>query len=419
MIRRKYTAVHMQAVRGDGAQATGGHVKPASPAATPGALISSASGTSMTPTESARTGAAARTAFKFPQSSSRKAAARSHTLPGFVHSDGCTTPAYELLHSGHLDLADAWADSSVHAAPTVPQALVVRVQLPGVGSAVGVQLDVVPRKLTLMVTDKFRLEVPLPFAVRGEEARAKFDTAAAQLTVTCPVVPPKPPPRAPGAYGGGGGVTDHGCSGDGEDTVGDETRLAAAASDGGTAPVVTSATADAADGLGASAPLSDGVEVAAADGSGASGQTGCTAAASAEIETGAVDDDALHDGEHVKNGAWQSQHDGAQEGAHVSCADRASLHDTVSLEQQEQLDLKSAATRWRDAHCERDAADLQQNAAAGDDGQHANNSGGDKKGLVLNGKSGHQKSPAVGVPEKVWQPNLERALDFDFVNELD
>jgi hypothetical protein len=114
---------------------------------------------------------------------------------GFKHADGAITPRHAIIHRGQLDLADAWGDSAIHAAPLIPQELVVRIDLPGIPAAAALNLDVTLHDLTLSLPGKFCLHLPLPFHVDSQKARAKFDTSVQQLAVTVPVFPPPPPPR--------------------------------------------------------------------------------------------------------------------------------------------------------------------------------------------------------------------------------
>ncbi|GLI65377.1 hypothetical protein VaNZ11_008931 [Volvox africanus] len=115
---------------------------------------------------------------------------------GYRHNDGAVTPEWTLVHRGQTDLAAAWGDAGRGLAVDmqVPKELLVRVTLPGVASAAGVDLDVGERRLTLKVPGQYHLDAPLPYVVEENKGKAKFDKASKKLEITLPVVPPPPPP---------------------------------------------------------------------------------------------------------------------------------------------------------------------------------------------------------------------------------
>ncbi|GIL55778.1 hypothetical protein Vafri_11307 [Volvox africanus] len=115
---------------------------------------------------------------------------------GYRHDDGAVTPEWTLVYRGQTDLAAAWGDAGRGLAVDmqVPKELLVRVTLPGVASAAGVDLDVGERRLTLKVPGRYHLDAPLPYGVEENKGKAKFDKASKQLEVSLPVVPPPPPP---------------------------------------------------------------------------------------------------------------------------------------------------------------------------------------------------------------------------------
>ncbi|GIL76715.1 hypothetical protein Vretifemale_6308 [Volvox reticuliferus] len=118
---------------------------------------------------------------------------------GYRHDDGAVTPEWTLVYRGQTDLAAAWGDAGrgLTMDMQVPKELLVRVTLPGVSSAAGVDLDVGERRLTLKVPGKYHLDAPLPYGVEESKGKAKFDKASKQLEVALPVVPPPPPPPPP------------------------------------------------------------------------------------------------------------------------------------------------------------------------------------------------------------------------------
>ena len=77
---------------------------------------------------------------------------------------------------------------------TRPTAIVVRVDVPKIDSIAAAELDVDDRKLFLRVAGKYRLDLALPYEVRGDDGKAKFDKNARRLEVTLPVKPMKMEP---------------------------------------------------------------------------------------------------------------------------------------------------------------------------------------------------------------------------------
>jgi len=118
---------------------------------------------------------------------------------GYKHPGGEVTPTWSLTHRGEVDLAQCWGDASRNLAmapASYPRALVVRLQLPGVNSAAGVELDVGAHSLCVVVPGKYKLDAPLPYPVKEEEGKAKFDKAKSSLEVVLPTQPPALPPPA-------------------------------------------------------------------------------------------------------------------------------------------------------------------------------------------------------------------------------
>merc|ERR1711924_384592 len=75
-----------------------------------------------------------------------------------------------------------------------PRELLVKVRLPGVTSAAGVDVDVDGTAKSLKVDHKeadLHANVSLPFPVDGDAGSAKFDTEMSLLTLTLPVLAPK------------------------------------------------------------------------------------------------------------------------------------------------------------------------------------------------------------------------------------
>ena len=70
------------------------------------------------------------------------------------------------------------------------QALVVRIRLPGLQQGKQAQLNIESQQLTLSVTGKYHLQLPLPYKVAEADGTASFSSGKQQLEVILPVAPP-------------------------------------------------------------------------------------------------------------------------------------------------------------------------------------------------------------------------------------
>jgi dynein assembly factor 2 len=145
---------------------------------------------------------------------------------------GPRKPAYKLTEQSNVEMGDFGlaSDGSAARARGVakrPKALLLRVTLPELKSAAGVDLDVAERVVKLRARQKqskkhkaggapnptlYELEVALSYAVLTAKAGAKWDRATHVLTVTMPVAKPlvdgaasasMPPPLSAAAAAGG------------------------------------------------------------------------------------------------------------------------------------------------------------------------------------------------------------------------
>jgi PIH1 CS-like domain len=324
---------------------------------------------------------AVRTAFKFPSSTQRKAAPTGPQSAGYIHSDGSVTPVHSIVHSGSLDLADAWSDAAVHAPPTVPQKLVVRVSLPGVPSAAVVDLDVKSKQLSLCVAAKFKLDLSLPFSVRSDNASAKFDKVKGELVVTMPVVPPRPPAPAIRAQSPAISSGVHAGHAVHKETEADSSAAA----------------------FNAATPHAE-------HHAGSTRQSPCCDAGSETCEDKRADDAiaVCGDSEPVPR---QSS------GAGTSKSTSGHIHESAATPSGG-LDLTAAAQRWADVHQAQDAQTSMHAAqctGAGSGGGAVSMDEQRASQATLMQKDS-QGDAGVGGSEHI---NLPIAVDFDFVNELD
>lgn len=70
------------------------------------------------------------------------------------------------------------------------QALIVRIDLPGVSGAAAVELDVEADAVRLEVPGRYQLHLLLRYPIREQEATAKYHTTKQQMTLTLPVKQP-------------------------------------------------------------------------------------------------------------------------------------------------------------------------------------------------------------------------------------
>ena len=97
------------------------------------------------------------------------------------------TPKYTLVYRDSVDMQQFAAGCGRRS--TRPQSLVLRIQLPRLTSAAGLDLDVGTRTLKLRSPAGYRLDAVLPLPVQDTAGNATFDRAARCLVVTLPVAP--------------------------------------------------------------------------------------------------------------------------------------------------------------------------------------------------------------------------------------
>eukprot|EP00775_Hariotina_reticulata_P000581 gene581-860_t len=81
------------------------------------------------------------------------------------HGGAVVTPTWQLIERSRVDLSSTWQDTGRNLQPHTaqPEALLLRVQLPGVTSASAVQIDVSSDGVELCVPDKYLLNVKLVY----------------------------------------------------------------------------------------------------------------------------------------------------------------------------------------------------------------------------------------------------------------
>lgn len=100
------------------------------------------------------------------------------------------TPKHMITHRNSFDMQHFTNDPMSKMSATVPNELVVVIDLPLLKRSTDASLDVSEKSLSLISESpaKYKLELNLPYIVDSNNGNAKFDTDKKTLTVTLPVV---------------------------------------------------------------------------------------------------------------------------------------------------------------------------------------------------------------------------------------
>ncbi|OAJ41567.1 hypothetical protein BDEG_25142 [Batrachochytrium dendrobatidis JEL423] len=102
---------------------------------------------------------------------------------------GPKVPEYTIVHQQLFDDYQKFTSEREKHNGARPDKIVIRISLPGIASASEADLDVDPMTLNLVVSEKYKLHIDLPFPVFNEKGDAKFDKSKSDLVITLPVVP--------------------------------------------------------------------------------------------------------------------------------------------------------------------------------------------------------------------------------------
>lgn len=140
----------------------------------------------------------------------KKKKANGKPRPAAVERDAYTTPTHRLVHRKHVDYADMTHELDAKVGATVPDELVLTVELPLLAQVADVQLDVTGDSVFVCSERpaRYRLSVKLPYRVWDESAAAKFCKDTRQLVVTLPVVKRAPTVDEICAVGSGVALVD-------------------------------------------------------------------------------------------------------------------------------------------------------------------------------------------------------------------
>lgn len=110
----------------------------------------------------------------------------------FIHStdSGYTIPKYIVKQQKNVDFEEFTYSRDCKQYSVIPNQILVEINLPLLSSTKDCVLDVKEKSLSLKSEKpaKYKLEIPLPYAVNDECGSAKFDKTKHLLTVTLPVL---------------------------------------------------------------------------------------------------------------------------------------------------------------------------------------------------------------------------------------
>lgn len=100
------------------------------------------------------------------------------------------TPSYQVTHRRSVEFHEMTDELDAKMNMTVPNELVITVNLPLLNSTNQVTLDVTERKVYLISEKpaKYKLQIDLPYDVSERDGNAKFDKNSRKLTITLPVI---------------------------------------------------------------------------------------------------------------------------------------------------------------------------------------------------------------------------------------
>ncbi|KAG4073838.1 hypothetical protein HA402_014043 [Bradysia odoriphaga] len=100
------------------------------------------------------------------------------------------TPSYQVTHRRNVEFHEMTDELDAKMNVTVPNELVVTVDLPLLKSTNDVTLDVTERRVYLISEKpaKYKLQIDLPYDVSERDGNAKFDKNSRKLTITLPVI---------------------------------------------------------------------------------------------------------------------------------------------------------------------------------------------------------------------------------------
>mmetsp|Transcript_19718 Transcript_19718/g.47857 ORF Transcript_19718/g.47857 Transcript_19718/m.47857 type:complete len:815 (+) Transcript_19718:47-2491(+) len=106
------------------------------------------------------------------------------------HPTKIRVPQHKLVQVGVIDLAEFMGENSCPVPNrNIPKELKLVVELPGVKKADDIEMEVTGDNICIEVSNRFYLDLPLPYEIDEARGKAKYDKIARTLTITAPVIP--------------------------------------------------------------------------------------------------------------------------------------------------------------------------------------------------------------------------------------
>lgn len=105
------------------------------------------------------------------------------------NDDGYTKPTYKIVQRRDVDIQECVNDMHSKMNITIPNDLVITIDLPLLRSTEDAKLDVTDKEVYLVSErpSKYKLHINLPYTVNENDGRAKFDKSKKKLVITLPV----------------------------------------------------------------------------------------------------------------------------------------------------------------------------------------------------------------------------------------
>lgn len=103
--------------------------------------------------------------------------------------DVYTKPTFKIIQRHDVNIQECIDDMNSKMNVTIPKDLVITIDLPLLRTTEDAKLDVTDKEVYLVSErpSKYKLHIVLPYAVNGNEGRAKFDKIKKKLSITLPV----------------------------------------------------------------------------------------------------------------------------------------------------------------------------------------------------------------------------------------
>lgn len=96
-------------------------------------------------------------------------------------------PVYEVLYRSTIDYGQYWTDSQINDSKTVPEAILLRINLPDIFHVQDVIVDLETNRVFIRVPGKYRLKIDLKYIVNKLRSQAQWKKQTHQLVITLPI----------------------------------------------------------------------------------------------------------------------------------------------------------------------------------------------------------------------------------------